>query len=90
MWRVEYTKRFLKELASLPNPVQQRVERIVFQALKSTHPFEWGYLEKMMGYPNKYKIRVGPYRIGITVNKQAHTILCQRIAHRKDIYKVFP
>jgi hypothetical protein len=28
MWRVEYTKRFLKELASLPKDVQQRAEMI--------------------------------------------------------------
>ena len=61
MWRVEYTKRFLKELASLPKAVQQRAEMIVFQELHSTNPFELGYLEKMTGYPDKYKIRVGDY-----------------------------
>jgi mRNA interferase RelE/StbE len=30
MWTVEYTKRFLKELAALPTPIQARVEPIVF------------------------------------------------------------
>jgi mRNA interferase RelE/StbE len=90
MWRVEYTKRFLKELASLPKDVQQRAEMIVFQELNSTNPFELGYLEKMTGYPDKYKIRVGDYRIGITMDKQTQTIICQRIAHRRDIYRVFP
>ena len=90
MWRVEYTKRFLKELASLPKDVQQRAEMVVFQELNSTNPFELGYLEKMTGYPDKYKIRLGDYRIGITMHKQTQTIICQRIAHRKDIYRVFP
>ena len=90
MWRVEYTKRFLKELASLPKDVQQRAEMIVFQELNSTNPFELGYLEKLTGYPDKYKIRLGDYRIGITVHKQIQAIICQRIAHRKDIYRVFP
>jgi mRNA interferase RelE/StbE len=90
MWRVEYTKRFLKELASLPKAVQQRAEMIVFQELNSTNPFELGYLEKMTGYPDKYKIRVGDYRIGITMDKQTQAIICQRIVHRKDIYRVFP
>jgi mRNA interferase RelE/StbE len=90
MWQIEYTKRFLKELASLPTRVQQRVEAIVFQELTSTNPFELRYLEKMTGYPDKYKIRLGEYRIGITLDKQAQTIICQRIAHRKDIYRVFP
>ena len=44
----------------------------------------------MKGYPDKYKIRVGDYRIGITLDKQTKTLICQRIAHRKDIYKIFP
>jgi mRNA interferase RelE/StbE len=47
-------------------------------------------MEKMTGYPGKYKIRVGDYRIGITVDKQTQTLICQRIAHRKDIYRIFP
>ena len=90
MWRVEYTKRFLKDLASLPRDVQQRAEIIVFQELNSTNPFELGYLEKMTGYTNKYKIRVGDYRIGITMDKQTQAIICQWTAHRRDIYRVFP
>ena len=90
MWRVEYTKRFLKDLASLPRDVQQRAEMIVFQELNSTNPFELGYLEKMTGYTNRYKIRVGDYRIGITMDKQTQAIICQRFAHRRDIYRVFP
>lgn len=90
MWKVEYTKRFLKELAALPLEVQTSVEPIVFQELESENPFDLGYLEKMTGYTDKYKIRVGNYRIGITIDKKTQPIICQRIAHRKDIYRVFP
>jgi len=90
MWQVEYTKRFLKELASLPTATQSRVETIVFQELESENPFELGYLSKMRGYKDKYKIRVGDYRIGVTVDKKSQTILCQRVAHRREIYQVFP
>jgi mRNA interferase RelE/StbE len=68
MWTVEYTKRFLKELAALPLEIQSRVEPIIFEELESENPFDLGYLEKMKGYPDKYKIRVGDYRIGITVD----------------------
>ena len=69
MWKLEYTKRFLKELAALPAEIQNRVEPIVFQELESENPFELGYLQKLRGYSNKYKIRVGDYRIGITVEQ---------------------
>jgi len=90
MWEVEYTKRFLKELAALPIEIQNRVEPIVFQELESENPFELGYLQKLRGYSDKYKIRVGDYRIGITFEQETNTLICERIAHRKDIYRIFP
>ena len=90
MWKVKYTKKFLKELASSPKDIQSRVEPIVFTQLTCDNPFELGYLSKMKGYDDKYKIRVGNYVIGITVDKKAKTIICQRIAHRREIYRMFP
>ena len=90
MWKIEYTKRFLKELSKLPKETQAKVEKIVFEDLSSSNPYNLGYLEHMTGYPDKYKIRIGTYRIGITIDKNNKLLICQRIAHRKDIYRVFP
>jgi len=90
MWKVEYKKRFLKELSKLPEDVQSQAEEVVFEDLICENPFDLGYLEKMRGYPGKYKIRIGLYRIGITVEKQKAILVCNRIAHRKDIYRIFP
>ncbi len=90
MWKVEYTKRFLKELASLPTNTQSRIELIVFSELEAENPFKLKYLKKMKGYKDKYKIRVGDYRIGLTINKKDQTIICQRVAHRREIYQTFP
>jgi mRNA interferase RelE/StbE len=90
MWKIEYNKRFLKELASLPKEVQPRVESIVFSELEADNPFELGYISKMKGYKDKYKVRVGDYRIGLTIDKTNRTIICQRVAHRREIYKIFP
>lgn len=39
MWKVEYTRRFLKEVAALPAELQNRVEPIVFEELESENPF---------------------------------------------------
>jgi mRNA interferase RelE/StbE len=90
MWKVEYTKRFLKELSNLPKGIRERAEEIVFKELPIDNPFSIGYLEQMKGYSDKYKIRMGNYRIGLTVSSQNNLIICQRIAHRKDIYRIFP
>ena len=89
-WRVEYTKTFLKELARLPQPIREQAEVIVFRDLPSRDPFQLGFVEQMKGYQDTYKIRIGQYRLGLTLNKRSRTILCQRIAHRKDIYRIFP
>ena len=69
MWQIKYTKRFLKELASLPKDIQSRIELIVFNELETDNPFKLGYINKMKGYKDKYKIRVGDYRIGLTLDK---------------------
>jgi len=90
MWKIEYTKRFLKELSKLPPDIRAKAEKLVFQELLSANPFDLGYLEQMVGYPGKYKIRIGRYRVGITIDKTNKLLICQRILHRKDIYRVFP
>jgi mRNA interferase RelE/StbE len=80
----------LKELSALPLEIQSRVEPVIFQQLESENPFELGFLQKMKGYPDKYKIRMGDYRIGITVEKSTKTLVCERIAHCREIYRIFP
>ena len=90
MWKVEYTKRFLKDIASKPQDIQSRIKLIVFNELESNNPFELRYLSKMKGYKDKYKIRVGDYRVGLTIDKKGQTIICQRDAHRREIYNIFP
>ena len=90
MWKVEYKKRFLKELSKLPKDVQTQAEKVVFDDLICENPFDLGYLEQMRGFPGKYMVRIGQYRIGVTIDKQKKEIVCSRIAHRKDIYSLFP
>ncbi len=90
MWKVEYKKRFLKELSKLPGEVQAQAEKVVFEDFICENPFDLGRLERMKGYPGRYKIRIGEYRIGVTVDNQKRLIVCSRIAHRKDIYRIFP
>jgi mRNA interferase RelE/StbE len=90
MWKVEYKRRFLKELSKLPAGIQAQAEKIVFEALICENPLDIGYLEQMRGYPGKYKIRIGHYRIGVTADKTKKVLICNRIAHRKDIYLLFP
>lgn len=44
----------------------------------------------MTGYIDKYKIRFGKYRVGIILDNKFKKVIFCRVAHRKDIYKIFP
>ncbi len=49
---------------------------------------ELSNVKKMKGFGNYYRIRIGDYRVGCRVEK--NTIELMRLAHRKDIYSIFP
>jgi mRNA interferase RelE/StbE len=85
---IKYSKKFLKELSCVENEIRIKIEKIAFEEMLATSPFQTGYLEKMHGYDNKYKIRVGNFRIGITIDKENDTLYFERAVHRKDIYRV--
>lgn len=74
----------------MPKEIRTRAEKIVFEEMPSHNPFDLGYVERMKGYLDKYKIRLGNYRIGVTIDKSNNLIILQRVAHRKDIYRTFP
>jgi mRNA interferase RelE/StbE len=89
-WKIEYTKRFLKELSKLPEHIRKEIEIMVFDSSLFQQPYEYGKIEKMKGYSNKYKISVDEFRIGLTLDKTTHTLIFNCVAHRKEIYRYFP
>lgn len=89
-WHISYKKTFLKELAALPKGIQEHIENIAFNELLTENPFALGIVEKMKGYGNKFKVRYGDYRLGLTIDKKNKAIICERCAHRSKIYKIFP
>jgi len=87
--KVEYRKRFLKELALLPQNQRKEVEKFVFEILpEATTLSSVGKVEKMKGYHQFYKVRFGDYRLGLQLIDKL--LVVERIAHRKDIYNIFP
>ena len=88
--QITFTKTFLKDLAKV-SPAKRRVqiEKFVFEELQKFNSLEEiGSAEKMTGYTNFYKIRMGDYRIGIF--KFSDSIELRRVLNRKEIYKYFP
>lgn len=45
-------------------------------------------VKAMHGYENRYRIRVGDYRIGVEVTENSIEVI--RVLHRKEFYRYFP
>ena len=87
--KVQYKKRFLKQLSIIPFGTRKRIEQFVFDELPSTTQIQiTGRIEKMKGYEGYYKVRFGDYRVGI--HKYDDVLVLKVAMHRKDIYKYFP
>ncbi len=65
--QIKVHKKFLQELASLPDKDKQKIEQFVFEqsnTFKSLH--EITGLSKLRGYKNFFRLRFGNYRVGLT------------------------
>jgi mRNA interferase RelE/StbE len=86
---VLYRKKFLKELAALPSKYRIKIEHFVFTELVSVSSSSaCAKMEKMKGYNDFYKVRFGNYRLGLKFEN--NKLICERVLHRRDIYKYFP
>lgn len=88
--QVEYRQLFLKDLKKLKKqPVYQRVFDLAFETLPNTEDLQnTSNVKAMKGYPNRYRIRIGDYRIGIEVF--SNRVEMTRVLHRKEFYRYFP
>jgi mRNA interferase RelE/StbE len=86
---VRYSKKFLKQLASVPSDTRVKIEELVFNELTSASSISsLGKVEKMQGYHGFYKVRFGNYRVGLAIESEVVTV--KTVMHRREIYKFFP
>jgi mRNA-degrading endonuclease RelE of RelBE toxin-antitoxin system len=88
--KVEYRKLFLKDLKNLRNqPVYQQIYELSFNMLDSCESLQaLPNLKALVGTSNRYRIRVGDYRIGLELN--GDTVELMRVLHRREFYRYFP
>ncbi|HEY4196148.1 MAG TPA: type II toxin-antitoxin system RelE/ParE family toxin [Mucilaginibacter sp.] len=87
--RTEFSSRFYKDLDKITQAtVKNGIVAIIKQVKEAEQLSEIGNIKKLKGHSIAYRIRMGDYRIGIFYENE--TIEFIRIAHRKDIYNIFP
>ena len=87
--RVEFLRKFSKDLDKLKKP---QIQLALIDLIKSLEEADSlasiPHTKKLKGFSNAYRIRIGDYRVGIFIENDV--VELARIAHRKDIYDVFP
>jgi mRNA interferase RelE/StbE len=87
---VRYRELFLRDLKKLKNqPIHDEVFELVFTILPEVKTLrDVTGIKVMKGYPNRYRIRLGNYRVGIEVH--GDTVEVMRVLHRREFYRYFP
>jgi mRNA interferase RelE/StbE len=80
-------RQFAKDLKKIPRSVQEQVFFLIESVVKNDSISSLG-AKKMSGYGNRYRLKIGNYRLGISVEEDE--IIFRRVLHRQNIYKKFP
>jgi mRNA interferase RelE/StbE len=82
MYAVEFTPRALKEFGKLDGATQERITA----ALDRIRVRPYDFVEKLSGSP-LYKLRVGEYRVIMSIESNRLIVLVVHVGHRKNVYK---
>ncbi len=87
--KTDFLKKFYKDLnkTAIQN-VKINIAETILNVEFATNIGEIKNIKKLTGFRNAYRIKIGDYRIGVFIEKD--TVEFARIAHRKDIYRLFP
>jgi mRNA interferase RelE/StbE len=87
--RIVYLKKFSKDLDKITKPKQLKIILDLILLVENAENIQQiPSIKKLSGFTDAYRIRVGDFRIGVFLSDD--TLEFARIAHRKDIYKLFP
>jgi mRNA interferase RelE/StbE len=87
--KVGFDKSFSKSLDKLKNEqVKKRIISLIEKCEAAEKLTDISNLKKMTSFTNFYRIKLGDYRIGLEYEDD--TLIFIVVAHRKDIYDIFP
>jgi mRNA interferase RelE/StbE len=86
---VSFKQSFLRDLKQIKDKaLLQRVQEVIEELEAADSLREVNRVVKIKGSDFYYRLRVGDYRVGLSVNDDDVTFV--RFMHRKDIYRYFP
>ena len=87
--KVEFRASFVKDLRYIKDKgLLSRIKQTIELVEKAQGTPDMASLKKLKGGSNYYRIRVGDYRLGLTIEGDRATFV--RCLNRKEIYRFFP
>ncbi|BAY96112.1 plasmid stabilization system [Tolypothrix tenuis PCC 7101] len=83
-YQVEFTRKASKQLAKLPENVQQRIKIKVEEIAENPRP---SGVVKLENSNNRYRIRVGDYRVLYEIIDDLLIVTVVKIGHRREVYQ---
>ncbi|OSZ79232.1 hypothetical protein CAP35_13530 [Chitinophagaceae bacterium IBVUCB1] len=88
--KVVFDKSFHKSILKIQSqPIKSKITLIISSVEAANKINDIPHIKKMEGFKSYYRIRIGDYRIGIELEPN-NTVRFILVAHRKDIYSLFP
>jgi len=86
--KIEIRNTLLKDIKKIQNTQKLKLEEVYLSLRECEDISQIPNIKKLKGFDNFYRIRVGDYRLGFTIENDVVILL--HFLHRKDIYKLFP
>lgn len=87
--KVEFRESFVKDLKIIKDKSLLKRAKDIIEAVENADSLaELSNLKKLKGGGNYFRLRVGNYRVGISLENDK--MIFVRFLNRKDIYKYFP
>ncbi len=83
-YRIKIKKSALKEIKSLPVKALKAVLKRIDSLINNPRPLDC----KKLCAQEKYRIRVGDYRILYSIENDVLTVYIVKVGHRKNVYKL--
>ncbi len=87
--KTEFKASFLKCIHKIAdNNLKEKIIECIKNVELSDNIKQINDLKKLKGHKSFYRIKLGDYRIGVKIDSEV--VVFVTVAHRKDIYKLFP
>ena len=86
---LDFKASFARDLKKVRDrKLKAKVQEVIEQVEQAHSLQEIANTRKLRGSDRHYRIRIGDYRIGLSV--EGNTVTFVRFLHRRDVYRYFP